>query len=135
MIVANGTFDDLLRFLTAGCDVVPGAIVPRNACRGPWIHALDFRVGVDLPAGRNEVEFFLDVRNLVNAFSRAGGLVEFAFFQNLQPVRSSVDPESGRYVYDLATPARPGFAGDRFTRDDLRSRWQAQLGMRYSFGR
>lgn len=135
VIVANGTFDDLLRFLTAGCDVTPGAIVPRNACRGPWIHALDFRVGVDLPAGRNEVEFFLDVRNLVNAFRRAGGLVEFAFFQNLQPVRSSVDPESGRYVYDLATPARPGFAGDRFTRDDLRSRWQAQLGMRYSFGR
>ena len=50
-------------------------------------------------------------------------------------MRSSVDPDSGRYVYSLNTPARPGFTGDRFARDDLRSRWQAQLGVRYSFGR
>ena len=56
-------------------------------------------------------------------------------FQNLQPVRSSVDPDSGRYVYSLNTPARPGFTGERYARDDLRSRWQAQLGVRYSFGR
>ncbi len=135
VIVTDGSFDDLLRFLTDGCDVTPGAIVPRNACRGPWTYALDFHVGVDVPVGRNEVELFLDVQNLVNAFSSATGLVEFAFFQNLQPVRSSVDPETGRYVYSLNTPARPGFTGDRFTRDDLRSRWQAQLGLRYSFGR
>ena len=135
VIVTDGDHDDLMRFLTDGCDVTPGAIVPRNACRGPWTYALDLHVGVDVPLGRNEVEFFLDVQNLVNAFSRASGLVEFAFFQNLQPVQSSVDPESGRYVYSLNTPARPGFTGDRFTRDDLRSRWQAQLGLRYSFGR
>lgn len=135
VLVTNGAYDDLLRFLSDGCGVTPGAIVPRNACRGPWVHALDFHVGVDVPLGRNEVEFFLDVRNLVNAFSSGGGLVEFAFFQNLQPVRSSVDPATGGYVYSLNTPARPGFAGGRFTRDDLRSRWQAQLGLRYSFGR
>ena len=55
--------------------------------------------------------------------------------RNLEPVRSSVEADSGRYVYSLNTPARPGFTGDRFARDDLRSRWQAQLGVRYSFGR
>ena len=135
VIVTDGAFDDLMRFLTDRCDVTPGAIVPRNACRGPWTYSLDFHIGVDVPVGRNEVEFFFDVQNLVNAFSSASGLVEFAFFQNLQAVRSSVDPETGRYVYSLNTPARPGFTGDRFTRDDLRSRWQAQLGLRYSFGR
>ena len=95
VIVTNGAFDDLMRFLTDGCDVTPGAIVPRNACRGPWTYSLDFHIGVDVPMGRNEVEFFFDVQNLVNAFSSASGLVEFAFFQNLQPVRSSVDPETG----------------------------------------
>ena len=135
VIVTDGSFDDLMRFLSAGCDVTPGAIVPRNACRGPWVHTLDFRLAVDIPRGPNEVELFLDVRNLINAFDARNGLVEFAFFQNLQPVRSSVDPDSGRYVYSLNTPACPGFAGDRFARDDLRSRWQAQLGVRYSFGR
>ena len=135
VVITDGSYDDLLRFLSAGCDVTPGVIASRNACRGPWVHALDFHVGVDLPVGRNDVEIFLDVQNLLNAFSRAGGLVEFAFSQNLQPVQSSVDPETGQYVYSLNSPARPGFAGDRFTRDDLRSRWQAQLGLRFSFGR
>ena len=135
MIVANGAFDDLMAFLTDGCDVTPGAIVPRNACRGPWTYSFDFRLAVDVPMGRSEVEFFLDVQNLVNVFSSARGLMEFAFFQNLRPVQSSLDPETGRYIYSLNTPARPGFDGDRFTRDDLRSRWQAQLGLRYSFGR
>ena len=70
-IVTDGAFDDLLRFLADGCDVMPGAILPRNACRGPWTHALDFHVGVDVPVGRNEVEVFLDVQNLVNAFGSA----------------------------------------------------------------
>ena len=135
VIVTNGVHADLMRFLSDGCDVTPGAIVPRNACRGPWIYSLDFHVGVDVPVGRNEIEFFFDVQNLVNAFGSANGLVEFPFFQNLQPVRSSVDPATGQYVYSLNSPARPGFTGDRFARDDLRSRWQAQFGARYSFGR
>ena len=88
-----------------------------------------------MPVGRNELEFFLDVQNLINAFDARNGLLEFAFFQNLHPVRSSVDPATGRYVYSLNSPARPGFTGDRYARDDLRSRWQAQFGVRYSYGR
>ena len=108
VIVTDGTFDDLMGFLSAGCDVTLGTIVPRNACRGPWVYTLDFRLGVDFPRGPNEVELFLDVRNLINAFDARNGLVEFAFFQNLQPVRSSVDQDSGRYVYSLNSPARPG---------------------------
>ena len=135
VIVTDGAFDDLMRFLSAGCDVTPGTIVPRNACRGPWTYTLDFHLGVDFPRGPSELELFIDIRNLINAFDARNGLLEFAFFQNLQPVRSSVDPATGRYVYSLNTPARPGFTGDRFARDDLRSRWQAQLGVRYSFGR
>ena len=135
VIVTNGGYDDLIRFLSDGCDITPGQIMPRNACRGPWIYSLDFHAGVDVPMGQNEIEFFLDVRNLVNAFGSASGLVEFAFFQNFQPVQSSVDADTGKYVYSLNSPARPGFTGDRFARDDLRSRWQAQLGLRYSFGR
>ena len=135
VIVTDGAFDDLMRFLSAGCDVTPGTIVPRNACRGPWTYTLDFHLGVDFPRGPSELELFIDIRNLINAFDARNGLAEFAFFQNLQPVRSSVDPATGRYVYSLNSPARPGFTGDRFARDDLRSRWQAQLGVRYSFGR
>jgi hypothetical protein len=34
-------------------------------------------------------------------------------------------------VYDIATLAAPTFR--KFARDDLRSRWQAQIGLRYRF--
>ena len=114
VIVTDGAFDDLMRFLSAGCDVTPGTILPRNACRGPWTYTLDFHLGVDFPRGPSELELFIDIRNLINAFDARNGLAEFAFFQNLQPVRSSVDPATGRYVYSLNSPARPG-PGSRAT--------------------
>ncbi len=134
VIVTNGTFDDLMRFLSAGCDVTPGAIVPRNACRGPWVYTLDFHLGVDFPRGPNEVELFLDVWNVVNAFDARNGLLEFAFFQNLQPVRSSIDPDTGRYVY-MSQHAGPPRVRER----PLRPRRPAgplagAVGVRYSFG-
>ena len=62
-----------------------------------------------------------------HALDASNRLVEFAFLQNLEPVRSSVEADSGRYVYSLNTPARPGFTGDRFARDDLRSRCREEV--------
>ena len=100
-------------FLSAGCDVTPGTILARNACRGPWIYSLDFHLGVDVPLGRNELEFFLDVQNPINAFDARNGLVEFALFENLQPVRSSIDPATGvLHVTPLSTASHPDHWND-----------------------
>jgi hypothetical protein len=133
--VIGGTFDQLMAFLNAGdCgELTPGQIMERNACRAPWVNQLDFRAAVNVPMGRYSGEVTFDVLNLINLFDSGSGLVEFATFNGLPVANGAVDPASGRWNYTLnAIVANPA-QNSRFTRDDLRSRWQAQLGFRFNF--
>ena len=129
--VVGGTYQQLADFLEGGgCeDVTPGAIVKRNTCRAPWVNGLDFRAAVNVPIGRFRPEFTVDVLNLLNVFQSNNGQVEYAAFNDLLVTRAA--ETAGRYVYTLNSVALPGNA--RFTRDDLRSRWQAQLGLKLRF--
>jgi hypothetical protein len=134
VIVNGGTFQQLQDFLVAGdCSNLPtGGIMERNTCRAPWTNNLDFRAAVDVPVSRLDAEITLDILNLVNLFSSDSGLIEYATFNGLLPVNfGGVDAATNRYIYTLNTVAQPGSA--RFSRDDLRSRWQAQLGLRVRF--
>ena len=128
----NGlTYQDLVSFLdSTNCDgLVAGAIVKRNVCRLPVTHTLDFRAAVDVPFGKFRPEFTVDVLNLMNLFDRTQGEVLFTPFNDVTV--STVSEAAGIYTYRLDTPAVPG--GFPFSRDDLRSRWQAQIGLRFRF--
>jgi hypothetical protein len=133
VIVTNGTFDQLMAFLEGeGCPSLPrGSIQVRNACRSPWTNQLDFRAGVDLPVRAFDAEITFDILNVLNLLNKEWGVVEYAGFNGLGVANGSVDPATGKWVYSLATVTQPGQA--RFTRDDLRSRAQAQLGLRVRF--
>jgi hypothetical protein len=133
----NGTFDDLMTFVNAETclsDYI-GRIHERNVCRAPWINSFDFRLNVGLPFKRVKAEITWDVLNLLNLFSRESGLLEYANFNDLLVVRPTVS-SSGAVTYDL----RNLFVGgelrtpeEQFTRADLVSRWQMQLGARVRF--
>ncbi|MGE0862770.1 MAG: carboxypeptidase regulatory-like domain-containing protein [Vicinamibacterales bacterium] len=131
----NGTYDDLIAFINAGdctdAGVTPGSIVERNSCRGPWTNSMDFRLALDVPIQRVETQITMDLQNLLNLFDSGNGLVQYATFNQLQPVNATVNAATNRYNYSINTVARPG--GVRFSRDDLRSRWQAQIGLRVRF--
>jgi hypothetical protein len=129
--VTNGSYQDLVNFLEAGeCDdVQPGSIVTRNSCRSPWVNTFDFRAAVNVPIGRFRPEFTVDVLNLLNLFESSNGQVEYAAFNDL--LVANATETNGRYNYSLNTVARPG--AERYARDDLRSRWQAQFGLRLKF--
>jgi len=131
----NGTYEDLIAFINAGdctdAGVTPGSIVERNTCRGPWTNSMDFRLALDVPIQRVETQITMDLQNLINLFDSGNGLVEYATFNELQPVNGTVNAATNRYNYSINTVARPG--GVRFSRDDLRSRWQAQIGLRVRF--
>jgi hypothetical protein len=127
---AGLTYADLVTFLEGGdCKGAAGAIFARNSCRMPFVHDLDFRAAVDVPVGRFRPEFTVDVLNLMNLFDRTQGQVLYAAFNDLLVANAS--EAGGKYTYSLNAVARPG--GVRFSRDDLRSRWQAQLGLRLRF--
>ena len=132
VVVGGGfTYQDLVDFIEGGdcVDLAVGTIVPRNSCRMPFVHNLDFRGAVDVRIGRFRPEFTVDVLNLLNLFDRSLGQVEYAAFNDLLAVQAS--ESNGKYNYTLNSVARPN--ATRFTRDDLRSRWQAQIGLRLRF--
>jgi hypothetical protein len=129
---ANGTFADWSAFIDERECYTKyiGQIIPRNACRSPWVNSLDFRLNVQLPVRRVRAEITFDLLNLFNLFDREAGLIEYGNFNNLQP--AAVTTVNGRFRYDIAAiTANPPSAD--FLRDDLKSRWQAQLGARIRF--
>jgi hypothetical protein len=133
----GGLYSDLLNFLNGGDGCLGefvGQIIPRNACRSPWTNTLDAKFKVELPYKRYKTELTLDVLNLINLFDRSSGIIQYPFFNDiLQPVTIPTTPTATSPVtgYNITTLVSPTF--NRFSRDDLRSRWQIQLGARVRF--
>ncbi len=137
----NGTFADFQQFVNSEecLAAYVGEIHVRNVCRAPWINTFDFRLNVGLPFKRLKAEITWDVLNLLNLFDSQKGLVRFANFNdlllavptypaNLPPnynIAGLFATVDGQRV--LQTPQQ------LMIRDDLRSRWQMQLGARIRF--
>jgi hypothetical protein len=133
----NGTFEDLTNFVNAEpclADYIGKAHV-RNACRAPWINTFDMRLNVGLPFKRVKAEITWDLLNLLNLFDRQSGLLEYANFNDLLVVRPTIS-STGATTYNLANLFPNGVfqtPQEQFTRNDLLSRWQMQLGARIRF--
>jgi hypothetical protein len=135
----NGTFDQFMTFINSEDCLAEfvGEIHERNACRSPWMNTLDFRVNVGLPFKRVKAEITWDVLNLINLFDDQKGLVRWANFNQLTVIRpQSPFPVGATPAYDLRAIVVGGQVqtpDNLFVRDDLRSRWQMQLGARLRF--
>ncbi len=132
----GGTFDDLMRWVnTEPCLAeFVGRTHERNACRAPWINTFDMRVNVGLPFKKVKAEVTWDLLNLINLFDNQSGLLEYANFNDLLVVRPTF--AGATTTYNLANLFPGGtFQTPRqqFTRNDLLSRWQMQLGARIRF--
>jgi hypothetical protein len=135
--VINGTFDQLMNFINNDCSLAPykGQIAPRNTCTSPWTNELDGRYAVNIPTGgRTKVELTMDVFNLLNLFNKNWGWAYYPNFNSptLIGYQAPSAANGNKETYNLSTILSPTFQGT-FTRDSLRSRWQAQWGARISF--
>jgi Carboxypeptidase regulatory-like domain len=125
----NGTYQDLAAFFNADqCrSSQVGKVFERNSCRGPWNNTLDGRVNVGLPFRKVKAEITLDILNMINVFNNDGG--QFRYVSNnrmsFTPILTS-GQITGMNLASLPTISQ-------FTRSDLRSRWQLQLGGRVRF--
>jgi hypothetical protein len=132
----GGTYNDLLLYLQGDPCLATfiGQIIPRNACRAPWQNTLDGRFAVQLPYKRYRTEITLDVLTLINLLDAKSGLFQFENFRQdtrIGTVPTSVTVAAPLTGYNIASLTSPTFT--RFLRDDLRSRWQIQLGARVRF--
>ncbi len=137
VIVSGGTWEQLNTFLSndPAASQYRGQIMPRNAARSPWSNQLDFRYALTVPTGgRTKAEITFDVFNLLNLLNKDWGWMYTAGFPGFASLvrYGGIDTATGKMKYDISTITSSTFAGT-FYRDDLRSRWQAQLGARFRF--
>ncbi len=132
----GGTYNDLVTYLNGDPCLASyiGQIIPRNACRAPWTNTLDGRFAIQLPYKRYKTEISVDALNLINLIDSKKGLFQYEPFgqdTRIGTVPTSVTATAPLTGYNIASLTAPTF--QRFLRDDLRSRWQIQLGARVRF--
>jgi hypothetical protein len=136
VVVTNGTYAQLDAFLAndSAAKNNRGQTPNRNTGVSPWSNDLDFRYSVNVPTGsRAKVELSMDIINLLNLFNKNWGWVYYPNFNSPQPIGfAGIDKATGKEILNLSTISSPNFLGT-LSRDDLRSRWQAQWSARIRF--
>jgi hypothetical protein len=135
VVVTGGTVEQFWSYIMndPGLADARGGIVERNASRAPWRNFLDLRAAVEIPIMSTDVEVSLDIRNFLNLLNSNWGTITYAAYDELSPFRyRGIDAASGKPIYELQSIARRA-TEDKFTVDDLRSRWQMKLGFRFTF--
>ena len=106
-----------------------GRILERNSCHNPWFGVLNGRLAKEFStiAGQS-LEVTADIYNVLNLISQRWGQYRLTTASPSVPLLRLVgyDPSTERGVYEVVTPARNRI-------QELQSRWQLQLGLRYSF--
>lgn len=110
-----------------------GTVLERNECREPWSNRFDFRLAQNLsPIGQQNLQLTVDVLNVANLLNEDWGRSEFISNQSfslLGLASGNTTPDAqGRRIYDAFRPR-----SDVTTISSLDSRYQIQLGLRYSF--
>lgn len=115
-----------------------GKIFERNSARAPWNHRLDLRIAQKLPSVRGQnFELTLDILNFLSMLDEDWGDVQFVNFgaDNFLDFRGYDANGKPRVTLDPFDANGDGqiTQEDSFSTSTFLSRWQMQLGIRYSF--
>jgi hypothetical protein len=106
-----------------------GTIIERNACQQPWSNRLDVRLAQNLPTfGRQGLQITVDILNFANLLNSEWGRSQFINNQSETLLsRSGATDTGGRVLLNSFAP-KPNV----FSNADLGSRYQIQIGAKYS---
>jgi hypothetical protein len=107
-----------------------GEYADKYGALSPWFSHIDLRFAQEyvLPE-KNTIQFTLDILNAANLISSKWGVRQYASQTGLaQPIAVSVDG-TGKPTYEFDTTQKTTFFNDF----SLLSRWNMQMGLRYSF--
>ena len=108
-----------------------GEMSERNAARNPWNDEVDIRIAQTIPTGSfGGFQVTLDILNVLNLINNEWGWYQTTPQDTYTIVSlKGTDPASGKPVYSFAKPS----SNTPWSPSDLLSRWEMQLGLRYSF--
>lgn len=125
-----------------------GGVVERNSARESWVNYLDLRINQEIETFNGQkIELTASMFNVLNFLNKNWGIREGVSYNNYRAVafeqyvdQAFIDnsPEYNLTSEDIGKPV-VNFDPQNVTEDemyntyDLSSRWQMQLGLRYSF--
>lgn len=115
-------------------DKARGTIVGRNASTAPWINRVDFKLAQEIPVTNRygKFELTMDVFNFLNLFNKEWGESLFVSNQTNSTLRfRGVRSSDNKPVFSFLKD--PSLVKGRYSRSNIGSRWQMQLGVRYTF--
>ena len=83
--------------------------------------------------GYGDLQVTLDIFNFMNLIDSGAGHVRYVPFGTVSPVTYLGTDDAGKPIYELRYMVTDPENNSMFSFDNLRSRWQAKLGLRYSF--
>jgi hypothetical protein len=118
-----------------------GKISERSGPREPWAHQIDMRINQEIPTmPGHKVEISLDILNVLSLLKNSWGwirntginqTVNMYTFSGLDKT-AGVDFGKPRYLIQPSTVRVTDSVADPFLIDNILSRWQLQLGLRYT---
>ena len=106
-----------------------GKISERNGATNPWVSYVDLHIAQEVPiVTGHKLVLSLDIENLMNLINSDWGENE-SVFSTFSIVDRRGTTSSGRNVYRFTSPSN----NTPFTASTFSSRWQMQLGVRYTF--
>lgn len=133
---AQSAYDELFTFIDGDeyLKEMKGKMSERMGAREPWSHQLDFRLTQEVPTIMGQkFEFTFDILNVLNLLNHDWGYVKEVANQNVPIVNfyglqsDNTQPNYGKPMYTWAPLKDPRIP------DNIRSRWQMQFGVRYTF--
>jgi hypothetical protein len=124
-----------------------GQYAERNGLHTPWVHQLDMKIMHEFKLSqtntRHSIQLSLDIFNVLNLLNNSWGHVNFVTNINNQTVNflKFATDANGKAAGAPATGYQPtfnyvkptGIDGHYYTLDPINSRWQGQIGVKYSF--
>ena len=134
IILTQGTWADLNAYIEGDPALVAArnTIIQRNASREPWYHKMDLRILQDIPIPKldgHKLQVSLDIMNFLNLLNKDWGKYQYVYYRGDSPLSyDGIDAGTGKPKMRFF---KTGVA--RYETDQLASRWQMQLGVRYTF--
>ncbi len=135
VVITNGTWDQLNAYFEAfGLDKYRGGIAPRNSLNQPYVTQTDLSIRQNIPVpGSSSLQVMLDIYNFWNLVDSDSGWVRYVPFGTVTPFDYLGNSEDGKPIYRLRNVVTDPDNVSIFSVDNLRSRWRARLGVRWSF--
>ncbi len=138
----DAAYSQLMAFIDADSYLKDnkGRISERSGPREPWAHSLDMRISQDIPTfGTQKIQLTLDLLNVLNLLNSDWGWIkntgvnQTVNLLTFKGLNKNVGADYGKPIYQWTGLKVTDGKADPFQPDNLLSRWQMQLGVRYTF--